>query len=259
MTYTLLLYNRNFETHKDRLDQHKTPSDSFFWKICRFFLSVSEISCNFAAQIDNQKEKSKMKKIQLAMIAVASTLVMSCGNMGQVLSAVTNGTAISNAISSVIGLNKVSASDLPGTWSYNRPGCAFTSENLLAKAGGEVAAVQIEEKMLPYYQKVGISSDNTFITFDKNGKFSAKIAGTNFSGSYTFTETDQKIVLKSLLFSVNCYTKKESGGISILFEAKKLLTVLQAMSAMSGNADLQKIGDLSKNYDGVRVGFDMKR
>jgi len=28
---------------------------------------------------------------------------------------------------------------------------------------------------------------------------------------------------------------------------------------MSGNKDLQAIGDLSKNYDGVRVGFDMKR
>ena len=62
MTYTLLLYNRKFETHKDRLDQHKTPSDSFFWKICRFFLSVSEISCNFAAQIDNQKKKKQNEK-----------------------------------------------------------------------------------------------------------------------------------------------------------------------------------------------------
>ena len=31
------------------------------------------------------------------------------------------------------------------------------------------------------------------------------------------------------------------------------------MSAMSGNKDLQTIGDLSKNYEGVRVGFDMKR
>ena len=31
------------------------------------------------------------------------------------------------------------------------------------------------------------------------------------------------------------------------------------MSAMSGSKDLQTIGDLSKNYDGVRVGFDMKR
>ena len=38
----------------------------------------------------------------------------------------------------------------------------------------------------------------------------------------------------------------------------KQLKVAKAAS-MSGNKDLQTIGDLSKNYDGVRVGFDLKR
>jgi hypothetical protein len=58
---------------------------------------------------------------------------------------------------------------------------------------------------------------------------------------------------------VNCYAKKETGGISILFEGKKLLTLLQTMSAFSGNKDLQTISELSKKYDGVRIGFDMNK
>ena len=195
----------------------------------------------------------------IGFVALVCIAMSSCGNMGQVLSAMTNGTGVVNAISSVIGLDKVKAQNLIATWSYSGPGCAFTSENLLAKAGGEVAAVQIEEKLLPYYKQVGISSSNTFITFNEDGTFTSKIAGTPFSGKYTFDEATQKITLKGLLLSVNCYAKKETNGISILFEAKKLLTVLQTMSAMSGNKDLQTIGDLSKNYEGVRVGFDMKR
>ena len=201
----------------------------------------------------------KMKKVVLGLAAFACLAMASCGNMNQVLSAMTNGTGVVNAISSVIGLDKVKAQNLIGSWKYSAPGCAFTSENLLAKAGGEVAAVQIEEKLQPYYQQVGLSANNTFITFNEDGTFSSKIAGTPFSGNYTFDEATQKITLKGLLLSVNCYAKKEVNGISILFEAKKLLTVLQTMSAMSGNKDLQTIGDLSKNYDGVRVGFDMKR
>ena len=200
-----------------------------------------------------------MKKVVLGLAAFACLAMASCGNMNQVLSAMTNGTGVVNAISSVIGLDKVKAQNLIGSWKYSAPGCAFTSENLLAKAGGEVAAVQIEEKLQPYYQQVGLSANNTFITFNEDGTFSSKIAGTPFSGNYTFDEATQKITLKGLLLSVNCYAKKELNGISILFEAKKLLTVLQTMSAMSGNKDLQTIGDLSKNYDGVRVGFDMKR
>ena len=185
-------------------------------------------------------------------------LMTGCGNMNQVLSAIQNGSVI-NAITSVIGLDKVSAQNLIGTWAYSGPGCAFTSENLLAKAGGEVAAAQIEEKIRPYYDQVGISASNTQITFNQDGTFSSRIAGTNFSGTYTFDEASQQIKLKGLLLSINCYTKRELNGISILFEAKKLLTVLQTMSALSGNANLQTIGDLSKQYDGVRVGFDMKR
>lgn len=199
-----------------------------------------------------------MRKNHLLLIGVACMLLVSCGNMNQVLSAIQNGSVI-NAITSVIGLDKVSAQSLIGSWSYSGPGCAFTSENLLAKAGGEVAAAQIEEKLLPYYQQVGISANNTQITFNQDGTFSSRIAGTNFSGTYTFDEASQQIKLKGMLLSINCYTKRELNGISILFEAKKLLTVLQTMSALSGNANLQTIGELSKNYDGVRVGFDMKR
>lgn len=200
-----------------------------------------------------------MKKVILGFAAFACLAMASCGNMSQVLGAMTNGTGVVNAISSVIGLDKVKAQNLIATWKYSGPGCAFTSKNLLAKAGGEVAAVQIEQKLLPYYQQVKISDSNTYITFNENGTFSSKIAGTPFSGNYTFDEASQKITLKGLLLSVNCYAKKEANGISILFETKKLLTVLQTMSAMSGSKDLQTIGDLNKNYDGVRVGFDMKR
>jgi len=210
-------------------------------------------------EVKNNKQINKdMRKIQLFFVAVTCMLMTSCGNMNQVLSAIQNGSVI-NAITSVIGLDKVSAQNLIGSWTYNGPGCAFTSENLLAKAGGEVAAAQIEEKIKPYYQQVGISASNTQITFNQDGTFSSKIAGTNFSGTYTFDEASQQIKLKGLLLSINCYTKREINGISILFEAKKLLTVLQTMSALSGNANLQTIGDLSKQYDGVRVGFDMKK
>lgn len=201
----------------------------------------------------------EMKKIKIGMLALASLVMVSCGNMGQVMSAMTNGTGLGNAIKSVIGLDKVKAQQLIGDWKYKGPGCAFTSENLLAKAGGEIAAVQIEEKVQPYYQQAGLSAENTFISFKEDGTFSSRIAGTPFSGQYTFDEETQKITLKNLFLSVNCYAKKEVGGISILFEAKKLLTFLQTVSAFSDNKDLQTISDLSKKYDGVRIGFDLNK
>ena len=55
------------------------------------------------------------------------------------------------------------------------------------------------------------------------------------------------------------YTMRSSGGVSFLFESKKLLTVLQTIAALSGDQTIQTVGEISKNYDGVRLGFDMKK
>ena len=205
-----------------------------------------------------------MKKIAVkisafCLLLVAGVVVTSCGGAGTLLQTLGSGGTLANAFTSVIGLDKVTKQGMVGTWHYDSPGCAFTSENLLAKAGGEVAATKIEQEMAPYFQKTGINAQNTTVTFNEDGSFQATIAGKGFSGTWTLDESTAKVTMKGLLLSINCYAKREYGGISLLFESKKLLNVLQIMAAMSGNDTVQKVGDLSKNYDGIRLGFDMKK
>ena len=133
--------------------------------------------------------------------------------LGSVLNDVLQGGTISNVITSVIGAQTVTKANLIGSWKYSGPGCAFTSENLLAKAGGEVAAAQIKSKALPYYQQIGISSSNTYITFKEDGTFSAQFRGTPLSGNWTFDESSYKVTLQGMLLSFNCYAKRNANGI----------------------------------------------
>lgn len=211
-----------------------------------------------------------MKKIQLSIIALTTMLATSCGLgtpgtttntttnvLGEVLSGVINGGG-ANAIASIIGATTVNQQSLQRTWQYSSPGCAFTSEKLLAKAGGEVVAANIKQKLLPTYQKLGLSSSNTYVTFLQDMTFKAAFGGREFSGTYTYDESSSKVVLKSLLFNFTCYAKKNADGIGLLFDASKLLTMLQMASAVSSNSTLQTVSDLSKNYDGLRLGFDFK-
>ena len=201
----------------------------------------------------------------LACIALTACGTMGTGSngsgniLGDVLGAMSNGQTISNILISVIGLDKPSQADLIGTWYYVQPGAAFTTENLLAKAGGEVAATQVKEKLATYYNSIGISRSNTYLQFTQDGQFSGKIDGKTVSGTYTYDQNECKITLKTLLFTMPAYVKKTTTGMSILFESKKLLTVLQTLATISGNTNLQTIGDLSKNYDGVRIGLDMSK
>ena len=212
-----------------------------------------------------------MKKTKTILAGLAVLALTACGTMGtgdssglgnilgSVLGAATNGQTIGNILTSVIGLDKPSQADLIGTWQYKQPGAAFTSENLLAKAGGEVAATTVKEKLASYYNGVGIKSSNTMLQFTQDGQFAGKVAGKSISGTYTYDQNECKLTLKTLFFTLPAYAKKTTTGMSILFESKKMLSVLQTIAAISGNSSLQTIGDLSKNYDGVRIGFDMSR
>ena len=162
-----------------------------------------------------------------------------------------------NILNSVLGGNNtITKTTLVGTWTYSQPGCAFTSDKLLAQAGGEIVASELKSKLQPTFQKIGVKSSNTTVTFKDDGTFTAKIAGKNWSGNYTFEESTGKIQMSGLLLNINCYAKKNTDGIALLFEASKLLTIMQTLSGKS--SALNTIGDIAKSYDGVRIGFDMK-
>lgn len=205
-----------------------------------------------------------MKKQAIVFLAAATLMLSGCGmstqsGIGSILGSAANGETIGNVIQSVLGLTKVTQKDIIGTWKYQQPGCAFTSEKLLAQAGGEVVATDIKTRLKPYYERAGIGTGNTQVTFGEDGKFSATIAGKTLSGTYTYDEAQAKISMKTMLFTINCYAKKNAGSMGYLFEASKLITLMQTIAALSGNSTLQGIGDLAKNYDGLRVGFDMKK
>jgi hypothetical protein len=179
--------------------------------------------------------------------------------IGSVLGGVVNANTMGGLLDMVIGHIKLDQSALIGNWAYSEPGCAFTSENLLAKAGGSVAATQVKEKLSTVYNAVGISSQNTGFAFDQNGNFEAYIKGIPMSGTYTFDSNTSKINLKTMLFTVPAFVTRTTNGLSITMESKKLLNVLQTVLSLTGNSTLTTIGELSKNFDGVRMGFDVVR
>lgn len=213
-----------------------------------------------------------MKK---SIIAVASAMLLAgCGFtggtatnngsdlgnvLGSILGAVTQGDAVTNILYDVIGATKLSKEDVVGTWSYRGPGVAFTSENLLAKAGGEVAAAKARQDLEKPYQSIGIKSTNTYFTFNADNTFSGKVDGQPISGTYSYNPDNSEVKLQTLLLSTTGYLTRNAKGISLLFESKKLLTALQVVGAMSGKSTLSTVGELSKNYDGIRMGFDLTK
>lgn len=174
----------------------------------------------------------------------------------------TGSSIINGILNNVIGSATFSQADLCAhTWKYSKPGCAFTSENLLAKAGGEIAASKIEEDLSKYYSKFGFSNSNTYFTFKTDGTFAAKIDGKSWNGTYTFDEKTHAIQLKGLLLSASGFATRTANGISLLFEQKKLLTLIKTLSKLNltGSTTMSAVSSIVDNYDGVRIGFEMTK
>ncbi len=174
----------------------------------------------------------------------------------------TGSSIINGILNNVIGSATFSQADLCAhTWKYSKPGCAFTSENLLAKAGGEIAASKIEEDLSKYYSKFGFSKSNTYFTFKTDGTFAAKIDGKSWNGTYTFDEKTHAIQLKGLLLSASGFATRTANGISLLFEQKKLLTLIKTLSKLNltGSTTMSAVSSIVDNYDGVRIGFEMTK
>lgn len=174
----------------------------------------------------------------------------------------TGSSIINGILNNVIGSATFSQADLCAhTWKYSKPGCAFTSENLLAKVGGEIAASKIEEDLSKYYSKFGFSNSNTYFTFKTDGTFAAKIDGKLWNGTYTFDEKTHAIQLKGLLLSASGFATRTANGISLLFEQKKLLTLVKTLSKLNltGSTTMSAVSSIVDNYDGVRIGFEMTK
>jgi hypothetical protein len=183
----------------------------------------------------------------------------STGGLGSILGGVLNSGTVTNVLLDVIGLNKLAATEIVGTWRYVEPGVAFTSEGMLQKAGGQVISGTIKEKILPTYTSLGVTSANTYFTFGQDGQFSASVLGRPLQGTYTFDSSTGTIQLKTLLLSTPAYLTRTSTGMSLTFQSKKLLQAVQIIGAASGNQTLGAISEIASSYDGIRLGFDLAR
>lgn len=225
-----------------------------------------------------------MKKIKTTMAALAATLLLTgCGSTGSsLLGSMATGSAAStsastsaatgeegglasllgNVLGAVLGAsNELSEADLVGTWSYQGADCVFETENLLMQAGGEVAANKIETKLNETMAKIGIKTGTCSFTFNDDNTYSASIMGYNVSGQYTLDTENKKLTMTYLagIATMTPNVVKSGSKISLLYDADKLLTLLQTMASMSNNTTMKTLASLASSYDGMMVGIEMQK
>lgn len=201
-------------------------------------------------------DKKMKANFMLRCLCMAAVMTAAAGNAGaQDLKSV-----LSGVVKNVVGDKTTTASSIIGTWTYVGPECQFESDNLLAKAGGEVAAKEVEEKIQKVYEKVGM--DGCQYTFSEDGSYSCTIKGKTSSGTYTFDSDAKTVTMKSKLgIKTVAYVTVTGDDMSLVFKADKLMSVLKTITsaAASVNSTASTISSIADSYDGLRLGFELKK
>ncbi len=176
----------------------------------------------------------------------------------QSLSDLLNLDKISKAVNTLTGLN--TSDNITGTWNYTGSAVEFKSDDLLKKAGGAVAASTVESKVDAQLSKVGITKGQMSFTFNADSTFTSTVGARNMSGTYTYDKTTRKVQLTyAYLLNISANVNCTSSNLELLFESDKLLKILAFLSSKSSNTSIKTIGTLANGYDGMMVGFDLKK
>ena len=169
---------------------------------------------------------------------------------------------VSGVVDGLLSNDNLTIEQMAGTWTSTGSAVAFQSDNLLKKAGGGAAASSIESKLNTYYQKLGLIGSTLTITSD--GKFTLKAGKISLNGTITKREDGNFDFTftpfgSMKLGTLKAYVEKPAtGGLKVMFDASKLLSLVSTLSGVLNNSTLNSISSLLNSYDGLCLGFAFK-
>ena len=207
-----------------------------------------------------------MKKTSLTLLVASALLLSSCYSTG--LGTTSNTSSTGSVLTSVLGavLGQVllggttyDQSGILGSWYYNAPSTAFTTQQALTRAGGSATIANMSSSLASNYNNIGINRSNTYFTFQEGNKFSAKVNGIAFSGTYTYNPQNGEIALKTATETIKGNVTKTEKGMGLMFDSTQMTNILQKEGKVSNTAAVQAVSKLAKSADGARVGFELTK
>lgn len=198
-----------------------------------------------------------MKKYVLSLAVASALLLVTTNVQAQSWKDLFNKDNIEKVVNAVTGNQTI---DMTGTWTYSGSAIEFESDNLLQKAGGAAAATVAEKKLDEQLAKVGIKDGQVSFTFNADSTFTSTVGKRTMTGTYSYDATDKVVHLRySKLLNMNAKVNCTSTNMDLLFNSDKLLKLISFISSKSSSTTLKTISSLADSYDGMMLGFALKK
>lgn len=181
-------------------------------------------------------------------------------DLKEILSA--GGGALSGLVEGVFTTSDLKISDIAGQWTSQGSAVSFKSENFLKKAGGAAAAGAVESQLDPYFKKYGLTG--AVLQIDNDGNFSLTIKKISLKGTVAL-KSKGVFTFKFTAFgsvglgSMDAYIEKTGSNISVMFDADKVKKIISFAATVSGSKMATAADKVLQQYDGICIGFEMKK
>lgn len=199
------------------------------------------------------------------MVAISILLSVSGQAYGQSLKDLLNSSAVKDAVTSVTGGKKLTVENLAGTWTYTNLAVQLEGDNALKNVAGSVAAGELEKKLKTYCAKVGIVEGMFNYVFNNDSTFTNALKKKTLKGTFSINPDEKIVELKYALggklkvTTLTAHVVISGDELSLLFNADKLLDFLSKISSISDNTTLKMVNKLASEYDGMMLGFELKK
>ena len=207
-----------------------------------------------------------MKTKIVTLFVAAALMLLSCMTTGMGTTSTTNSSndVLTNVLGAVLtnvlfGGSLFDQSSILGSWNYNAPSTAFTTEKTLTNAGGNATVANMNSSLARNYNNIGINRSNTSFSFLAGNKFSAKVNGIPFSGTYVYNPQNGEITLKTSTEAIKGNVIRTQKGMGLMFDSTQMANILQKEGKVSNAAAVQAVSKLAKSADGARVGFELTK
>lgn len=207
-----------------------------------------------------------MKKIIHYLTAFVGLWLCTVTAQAQSLKDILNSETVQKVVSSVTGGQSVTVSNLQGTWTYVDPAVQLGSDNTLKQIAGAAATTELEKNLKEQCAKVGIVEGVFNYTFNADSTFTSALRKGSLKGTYSVNEADKTIAFtytsgtsNRAIYTLTASTVLTGDNLTLLFNADKLLTFLTKVASLSSNSTLQSLSQLANQYDGLMLGFDLKK
>ena len=187
-----------------------------------------------------------MKKNILFIAWVALFSLFASNSQAQSLKDLLNKDNISKVVNAITGTPETI--DMTGTWTYSGSAVEFES------------ATMAENKLNEQLSKVGIKEGQMSFTFNADSTFTSTVGKKKLNGTYSYNASTKQVDLKYLkLLNLHAKVNCTSNSMDLLFNSDKLLKLMTFLGSKTNSTALKTVSSLAENYDGMMLGFGLKK